>query len=399
LGVGADGLWEHRHPVFSPDGASIAYDAQSNVWIVPVTGGRSRRLTEGRGDQWPSWSPDGRHLYFSSMRDDTIALWRTPLRGGPAVRLTLGTGPEVEPRVSRDGAHLAYSTYAEERTLLLGDPAAGMRGRIPDTAEFAVAPDGSEVVYASSRRGRFDLWSQPLQGRAPRGDPRRLTDLPGSFGRLAFSPDGRWLALQRVVGDLRDIWIMPAKGGPPERLHSDPVARSQPAWSPDGASLAYVSNLDGKLQIWATPVAEGRPAGAARQITLDAAAKAVPAWSPRGDEIAYVGNVAGENEIWIVAVADGMTRRVTKGAHVSCVRWDTKSGELYVSGTWGERLISLRRVSPATGEAKALDLELSFGNVATGRFDVSLDGSTLVVQHEEARGDVWMLDAPGGSSY
>jgi hypothetical protein len=83
-----------------------------------------------------------------------------------------------------------------------------------------------------------------------------------------------------------------------------------------------------------------------------------------------------------------------------CAHWDRRSGAIYASGTWGGRFMSLRRVSPTSGEeAKPLDPEVSFGNAAVGRFDVSLDGSTLAVQHEEARGDIWVLDAPRGSSY
>ena len=81
------------------------------------------------------------------------------------------------------------------------------------------------------------------------------------------------------------------------------------------------------------------------------------------------------------------------------MHWDRATGDIYASGTWGGSLMSLRRVSPSTGEARPLDPDVSLGNVALGRFDVSLDGSTLAVRHEEARGDIWILDAPRGSSY
>jgi serine/threonine protein kinase/Tol biopolymer transport system component len=396
--AGVDGLWQNRHPAWSPDGSTIAYQDFSNVWIVPAAGGRSRRLTEGNtGDGWPSWSRDGRHLYFASMRDDTLALWRMLAGGGPAVRLTFGTGPESEPRVSRDGARLAYSTYVEERTLILADAAAGTRARLPGVGEFAIAPDGSEVVYTSRRQGRADLWSQALEGRAPRGDPRHLTDL--TVARPTFSPDGRWIAVHRVVDGQRDIWILPAKGGPMERFTDDPATDIQPAWSPDGAFIAFLSDRSGREQVWMAPVAGGRAAGTARQITSDDTAKNLPTWSPRGDEIAYTAGTGDESELWIVPVAGGAPRRITWGAGVHCTRWDRVSGEIYASGKWGGRFMSMRRVSPSTGEATPLDPEVSFGNVANGLFDLSLDGSTFALWHEEARGDIWVLDAPRGSSY
>ena len=61
----------------------------------------------------------------------------------------------------------------------------------------------------------MDLWVQPLSGSRPRGDPIRLTDEPGNEVVPVFSPDGRWIAYGRVLGERRDIYIIPASGGRP----------------------------------------------------------------------------------------------------------------------------------------------------------------------------------------
>jgi serine/threonine-protein kinase len=395
-----DGLWENRHPVWSPDGATVAYQDHQNIWIVPAAGGPARRVTSGNDrDSWPAFSSDGRHLYFSSMREGTIALWRLSTREGRLVRLTLGTGPEVEPRASRDGARLAYSTYAEERSLVVADPATGARARMPDVGVFALSPDGGEIVYAGDRGGRYGLWAQPLDRLSARGDPRLLAELTGTLACPAFSPDGRWIAAHRVVDGRRDLWIVPAAGGAPEKITSDLGTHIEPVWSPDGSTLAYLSDRSGKDQVWTIPVAAGRAAGEPRQITSDDTEKNVPTWSPRGDEIAYVAGTARGNELAVVSAAGGAPRLVTSGARVTWAHWDRATGAIYASGLWDGPLMTLRRLSPSTGEARPLDPDVSFGNVAVGLFDVAQDGKTVALREEIARGDIWVLDAPNGSRY
>jgi serine/threonine-protein kinase len=394
------GFSTNRRPAWSPDGATIAYQDFTNLWVIPAAGGQPRRITEGNaGNGWPFFSPDGRHLYYSSMREDTLALWRIPAAGGEPVRITFGTGPESQPRISRDGTRLAYSTYMTERTLILTDLATGAQARMADVEDFALAPDGRAVTFESDRRGN-DLYMQSIDGRVLAGEPRRVASLPGTHARPAYSPDGKWIAIQRVVDGQRDVWILPSAGGPAQQLTNDPATDVHPAWSPDGATIAFISTRSGRPQVWVAPVAAGRPAGEARQITTDEAAKVLPSWSADGKEIAYTADTpGGGSDVFVVSVQGGAPRRLTSGADAQCARWDRRSGDIYASGKWGGRFFNLRRISPRTGEVKPLDPEIGFGNTAGGLFEISIDGSTLGVLREETRGDIWVLDAEAGSTY
>jgi dipeptidyl aminopeptidase/acylaminoacyl peptidase len=76
------GEYDHDDPAFSPDGASVAFvsdrhprrdDRQfrSDLWIMPVGGGRPRRLTSGKGRaEFPTFSPDGKTIAFAGQDDD-----------------------------------------------------------------------------------------------------------------------------------------------------------------------------------------------------------------------------------------------------------------------------------------------------------------------------------------
>ena len=73
-------------PAWSPHGHRIAYwglpndSAQRDLWTVAAGGGEPVRVTSDPAIDWsPAWSPDGRHLYFSSNRSGGFNLWRVAI--------------------------------------------------------------------------------------------------------------------------------------------------------------------------------------------------------------------------------------------------------------------------------------------------------------------------------
>jgi Tol biopolymer transport system component len=347
------------------------------------------------------WSPDGRHVYFSSLREGTLAIWRVSVDGGVPSRLTFGTGPEVQPSVSGDGRRMAYSTFVGNADIVLLDLDTGARSRLGGMrVEYcpALAKDLSRIVFCSDRAGKYDLWVQALENGRFSGEPRRLTEHPGSVALPVFSSDGRWIAYGRVLDEQRDLWVIPSEGGPPERFTDDPGVDMHPAWSPDGSRIAFVSNRDGREHVWVASIHEGRRAGAAAQLTRGDGRHAFPDWSPDGSRIAFTESIDGVREVWVARVnGDPVPRQITRGADARFVRWDAGPDGLFVSGTWGAETISVRRVDVRSGATEQLAHPAVMGDSSTGGFDVSPDGRLIVFEHEETRGDIWVLEAHRGS--
>ncbi|MCU0585615.1 MAG: hypothetical protein MUC46_06045, partial [Desulfobacterales bacterium] len=396
-----DGLWSHSHPAWSPDGKSICYLAHDALWVVSSSsGGPARRLTSGgAGDFDPAWSSDGMSVYFSSRRDGTRALWRIASHGGVPERMTLGSGFEGSPSVSRDGFLLAYATRTMLNSMVIRDLDSGRETRLPgirDSCLAGLAPDGSRVVYASDRGEKnLDLWIQLLDRGSPVGQPLRLTEDEGNASCPMFSADGKWIAYYRIIGEQRDIYTIPAAGGKPLRFSDDPAAETQPAWSPDGSLLAYVSERGGGSRIWLAPVRNGRPAGPPRCLTEGSTVAYAPSWSPDGTRIAFVGCFDNRCEAEVIPV-DGSApaRPITSGADAKLVRWESASGAILVSGTWGEDQISLRRVFLDDRIPAPLRPPVVFGLADfLATFDVSLNGRLLIFSHEDVKGDIWVLEA------
>ncbi len=399
----ADGTWEHVSPAWSPDGKEICYGTRYDLWIVPSRGGRARPLTRGGTvDTEPAWSPDGRHIYFSSRREGTLALWRVSSKGERPERITMGVGKECSPTLSSDGTRLAYCTRSWEPDVLIRDVRSGDDIRLPGLSgadQPALAPDKSSVVFISDRWGpKTDLWLQPLGKQGTTSEPVRLTDHPGNASHPVFSPDGKWISYYRIVGEERDVWVIPASGGQPVRFTDDPANDVHPAWSPDGSSIAFASEKGGGSHIWVAPVRDGRPAGPAKQVTTGSLGAYAPAWSPDGKSIAFLGTRGNEWEIWTVpGDGRGQPRRLTRGAHAFRVRWEGLTGRLLVSGTWGGSEYELRRVWPDGNRMESFVPPVLFGPEDAALFDVSRDGELIAYSRQRLSGNVWMLEAERGA--
>lgn len=407
LTADADGLWDHEYPAWSPDGRMICYTSRHGLWLVPSAGGKARPLTPGSDRDFdPAWSPDGRHIHFASYREGTVALWRVNASGGNPERITLGTASEVHPNVSRDGARLVYSTGMPAgmpgRGVILLDRDTGAEVSITDLkTDFmaAISPDKKQIVLSSDRYGPYsDLWLQSLAHGRPSGQARRLASQGGNLSHPVFSPDGHWIAYYGIIAGQRDIWTIPVEGGSPIRFTDNPAPDYHPAWSPDGTQLAFVSEREGPRQIYVEAVKDGKPAGPPRWLETGETAPEAPAWSPDGKLIAFRGAKNDSAEIYVVPVNGGSApRQITTGAQAWRVRWDGSTGNLLVSGNWGENLVSLRRISLRSGAAMPLEYPVVFGpGNAVGLFDVSGDGRLVVFSRERLTGDIWLLEGSAG---
>ncbi len=104
-------------PSWSPDGLEIAFDSEqpegTAIFAISADGGMPRRITPNTGDNCvPSWSQDGKFVYFASSRSGQFQIWKVlaatgETRSNPAVQITRGGG--FRAFESSDGKYLYYT--------------------------------------------------------------------------------------------------------------------------------------------------------------------------------------------------------------------------------------------------------------------------------------------------
>jgi dipeptidyl aminopeptidase/acylaminoacyl peptidase len=212
--LGASGVWVGG---WSPDGSQIAFDAaiggNTDVYVVGSDGGQLRRLTaEPSIDGVPTWSGDGRWIYFASTRAGVIPdIWRISADGGQAIRLTRNGG--FQPQESPHGRYLFYLDRAPGG-LALGGTARLMRLPLGGGQEELVLEGIRPFLWSVADTGIVFVTREPDFDAMDvyRFSDRRVTRagrlgfrLPGSFTHMTVSRDGRWALATNMVRSDADL--------------------------------------------------------------------------------------------------------------------------------------------------------------------------------------------------
>jgi Tol biopolymer transport system component len=87
----------NQGPALSPDGRSLVWVSHSDIgiahiWRMELDGSNQKQLTNGAGEYYPQFSPDGNWIVYGEAGTDSMAgwlsLWKMPIDGGTPVRLT-----------------------------------------------------------------------------------------------------------------------------------------------------------------------------------------------------------------------------------------------------------------------------------------------------------------------
>ena len=272
---------EGFNPSWSPDGASIVYAiesvvtspdnraATSRLWVASTATGERRQLVTADAVQ-PAWSPHGQRIAYWGLPDDSSQrdLWTIAAGGGEPVRVTSDPAIDWSPAWSPDGRHLYFSSNRsggfnlwrvaidEASGRVLGEPVAVPIPR-PRIGHLSVSADGASIAMASftTESGIEALSFDPARGTV--GARRRVTNSSETAARPSVSPDGRWLAFYQVLQNGReDLWVVNRDGTGLRQLTNDAAHDRQPLWSADGARLMFYSDRGGRYQVW-TIAADG----------------------------------------------------------------------------------------------------------------------------------------------
>lgn len=243
--------------------AVVQADAITSLWVAP--GGDSnhaRQITSGVGKYNNiAWTPDGRIVY-GAVAGNSGELWVVNTDGRNQKQLTSNSGMNYFPSVSPDGRYIIFSSNRESSSNFFNIWRMDSNGSNPKqlttgSKEFggAITPDGRWIVYTSLESlGRQTLWKVSVDG----GEPVQLSDKITAMP--AISPDGKQIACTYWEGQLDSpfgIGVIPIEGGPLTKFFKLPEGPVR--WTADGSGLTYIGNQGGISNIWMQPLAGGSP--------------------------------------------------------------------------------------------------------------------------------------------
>jgi hypothetical protein len=209
-----------------------------------------------------------------------------------AIERVLGISKD---QLSKDWVASVSSAYQTQVSVRMKPAAAGRPVLDGDelTIGPAVSPDGSQVIFLSSR----DIFSIDLyladvaSGKVitkllsaetnPHFDALRFINSSGSW-----SPDGKKFAFVTYAQGDDELAILDvASRDIDQQIHIKGVGEiSNPSWSPDGKSIAFAGSAGGISDLYTVEVASHK----VQRLTNDRNANLQPVWSPDGKTIAFV---------------------------------------------------------------------------------------------------------------
>ena len=204
--------------VLSPDNSELAVshftneDATSRIYILPLSGGTPRLVTEKGPSYLHGWSPNGKRVAYCAERNGQYDIYTISVNGGEETQLTnlpgLDDGPE-------------YS------------------------------PDGKYIWFNSVRSGLMQVWRMEADG----SNPTHMVQEESNDWFPHVSPDNQWVVyIAYKKGDVEpgdhpanknvELRLIPAEGGAAKTIVSlfgGQGTINVNSWAPDNRTIAFVS--------------------------------------------------------------------------------------------------------------------------------------------------------------
>jgi TolB protein len=295
------------HIVVTPPGTQIVFQSSdstdSDIYVVNADGSGLTRLTDyPDGDVAPSWSADGRQIYFLSYNRDG--------RGNLDLYAMNANGTDV---------HLVADSiyYGFPR------PSFGPHA-------YAVSPDGKRIALPGiaplDYHANPDLFVLNAEG----SERTRLVDLPCDeyylqceyLDAVAWSPDGQRIAYSACWGGHGsascNIEVVNADGSGQRVLATFEAGTTEPAWAPDGQRIVFSSGGTRSYQEYPLNLEIINADGTGRMVLLGGPpVKTSPSWSPDGQSIVFaqfipswLGTVPEQSDLVAINVDGTGLRRI-----------------------------------------------------------------------------------------
>ncbi|MGM0451781.1 MAG: Tol-Pal system beta propeller repeat protein TolB [Thermodesulfobacteriota bacterium] len=248
------------------------------LYVCDFDGHNPHRVTDAQEILlFPSWSPDGRSLAYTSYQEGSPDIYIQSLSGKNQAKVISFAGVNIAPAwVPGQSKIAATLSHEGDEEIYLLTPKGKIVKRITNSWGVDVSPtfspDAKFMAFVSNRSGSPQIYIRNMEN----GDTRRLT-FKGKYNTQPdWSPSGDKIVYSGMQGGRTDIYVIDTDGGERKQLTREAGNNESPSWSPDGSLIVFSSTRNGSSDIFVMTAS-----GTDQRPLLDLPGKqSLPAWSP-----------------------------------------------------------------------------------------------------------------------
>jgi serine/threonine protein kinase/Tol biopolymer transport system component len=396
---GLDWSPDGKHIVFIRAGGPLG-DA---LVVADADGQHETVIAKRQGAQhihWPRWSGDGKYIYFNhgpqNFNIEPTAIFRIPSGGGPIEPVIATARRAAFPFSNRDGTALVYAANPDTvdlniwwRDLKTGRDTRLTSG-IGEYTHPALSADGRMIV-GTVLDSRQSLKRIAVQFDSP-PQVEDITDGRGGSGDFdpASSPDGTQLVFSSSRTGNRNLWVMQTGSIAPAPLTSGVAIDERPAISPDGKQVAFVSDRSGSRGIWLIATEGGTPRFLVKADVVDTLS-----WSPDGSQVVFATPTEDAPGLMVVSVADGKTTTLKTPSAATGPTWSRDGVIAFIEPHGGAIGAFAQLIRPNGERVSSAPLDAAGSpQMANGSLVWSPDGTRIAAASLPGAGlgSLWIID-------
>ncbi len=181
---------------FSPDGKMVAYsvlkDDATEIWVKPVVGGDAVQVTKDGGyNQYPIWSPDGQMIVFFSDRGNSFGLWTVPFTGGELSKIVGEISQPTRPVLWSSKGNIYFHSRKEifriRRDSSAPEKITNFTEQRTDVRTIQISDDESAIAFSAKEENGWKLKVRQIAN----GDEKEIASTTDQVDYVAWHPNGK----------------------------------------------------------------------------------------------------------------------------------------------------------------------------------------------------------------